>query len=198
MNRRAYLGTISGLAVVGLSGCSSGPDTACADEQRQTDAPTYGPDDAPTVGIFVDYTCPGCQEYHAEHVPILKDAADDGTLQLVHRDFPLPHNGWSEPAAYLGRALIDTTDDGDFWSYLDDTLAEDSLNRDSLLKHAANAGVENKTGENELESTHYCETVADSKSQGSDLGVEGTPQLYFDNKIHDPISASSVIESVRR
>lgn len=197
--------------LVALGACSTTPDAedAMEDTQQPTEQPrqaesdtpnqpdqptaaldpdglqigdsyTRGDDD-PTVRIykFSSFQCPYCAQAAVTVRQLFEEY--EGDLQLVHKNFPLPGQDASEPAA---RAALAAGEQGKFWQMHDRLY--DNINRVGeeglFVELAEDLELDIDQFEDDLESDELAERVAAEHQQGIDIGVQGTPAIFVNGE----------------
>ena len=142
-------------------------------------APFVGQKDAKVTFVeFGDFQCPSCGAIH----PLLKEIKDkykDQSVRFVFRNFPLPQH---ENAFLAAEAGVAAHNQEKFWQY-HDLMFENQLNlkHDDLIAYAEKAGLDMDKFKEALD-THTNEAlVKRDMSDGSALGVRGTPTLFINN-----------------
>ena len=136
-----------------------------------------GPTDAKvTVVEFGDFECPACGSLH----PILqqlKTTNKDASVRFVYRHFPLSQHSNAQLAA---EASVEAGNQGKFWEFHDELFAnQNSLDRSSLEKYAANVGLNVDALKKALDENTHRGFVIDDRSDGVAAGVDSTPTLFI-------------------
>ena len=150
--------------------------------------PSRGPDEAPvTIVEFSDYQCPFC----ARAEPIVKELMrrNPQSVRLVLRHLPLEMHPLARGAA---EAAVCAEAQGRFWDYHDLLFTRtNQLQRDDLLAHAEETGLDLARFEACLQSDVTRERVDADVAAASVLGVGGTP-AFFVNGI--PLTGAQPVE----
>jgi protein-disulfide isomerase len=142
-----------------------------------------GPRFAPISLVeYADFECPYCRAAEPI-VAALKDAFGE-YLRFTFRHFPMrlvhPHG---QHAAEVAEAA---GSQGMFWEMHDILFAnQDALDDASLLRHAADLGLDADRIERELADGGHAARVADDLAGGLASGVNGTPTFYIDGLRYD-------------
>ena len=141
------------------------------------DDPSTGPADAPvTVIMFSDFQCSHCAATH----PLLKEAmaAYPGKIRFVVRNCPLET---IHPNAYhAALAGYAAHQQGKFFEYVDILYKNQSaLDDASLLKYATQIGLNAKQFEVDFKSEKAAVEVKKDITDGENIGVHGTPTIFF-------------------
>lgn len=148
-----------------------------------------GRPDAPVVVMeFADFQCPGCGQFAQFHKPLAKDYIDNGTIQFVWYDFPLPQIHQNAVlAARAGRCANEQSNNG-FWAFHDVVFSrqrewsESDDAADSFEEYAGQAGLNRDAFSQCLRSDKYQKEVSESAQFGETLGVSGTPTVFVNGK----------------
>lgn len=154
------------------------------------DEPVLGNKNAKvTIVEFSDFQCPFCQNFFKNTYPQLKAKyIDTGKVKLVFRHFPLPFHA---NAQISGVAAECANRQGKFWEYHDVLFNKGQadgtgLDKASLEKYASELGLNNGSfgfGKNKfnqcLSDNSTLEAVQSDTTEGSRVGVTGTPTFYI-------------------
>lgn len=174
------------------TGGSTPSDTTANRETARTGNRTATPGDTlspPTMGdpaadvtvvVFEDYACPHCRDFSLNVVPKLRaDYVDPGSVLYEHRDFPLPVNRWSRPAANAARAVQDIAGDSSFFEYCRALYENQSrYSFDLLLALGDEVGVDGAEVRTAAEERRYESVIQSDTALGNEMGVRGTPEVY--------------------
>jgi protein-disulfide isomerase len=147
------------------------------------DDPNSGSATAPvTVVMFTDFQCPSCSRTH----PIVKSAiaAYGDRVRFVVRDYPLEQlHKDSFQAALAANAAAKQ---GKFFEYTEILYRkQDALDKSSLLKYAAELGLNAKQFELDFSDAKTAAEVRKDQADGRGYGVSGTPTIYVNGiKVH--------------
>jgi protein-disulfide isomerase len=117
----------------------------------------------------------------------------DGKVRLVVKDFPLASHALARAAHEAARCAAEARR---FWPYHDRLFeAQPRLERDDLLRYAADVGLDATPFARCLDSRAFAATVEADVSQGLALGVRGTPTFFVNGQI---LVGAQSIETFRR
>jgi len=152
---------------------SSGPVRTSVAE-----APMLGRADAPvTLVEFSDYQCPFCQRFFATTLQALKkDYVDTGKVRYVFRDFPLDQI--HPQARKAAEAAHCAGEHGKYWE-MHDLLFQNqkALAHSQLAEHARTIAVDGAKFDECLSSGRHAARVERGFTEGSAIGVQGTPSF---------------------
>jgi len=142
---------------------------------------------------FSDFQCPFCKKIQ----PTLKSllAKYDGRVSWAYKDLPLRGmHGQAELGAESSRCA---NEQGKFWEY-HDLLFEnpDKLNRNSLLKLARNANLDEERFDSCLSSGKYREQVERDLQDGIRAGVTGTPGIFINGILLSGAQPEAAFEQI--
>ena len=149
----------------------------------EPDDPQTGSVSAPvTVVMFTDFQCPACSRTH----PILKQAlAEYGDkIRFVVRDFPLEN--LHENAFQAALAANAARAQGKFFEYTGILYRnQDALDKASLVKYAAELGLNAKQFELDFSDAKVSAEVRKDQADGRSYGIGGTPTIFVNGiKVH--------------
>ena len=114
-------------------------------------------------------------------MPVILDYVKNGSVQFVYRDYP-----------FLGPESIEAAeaarcagDQGKFWEYHDYLFAHQTgenkgaFSNPNLESFAKTLGLQTADFNKCLEGGKYAQAVADSKTEGANAGVTGTPKGFI-------------------
>ncbi|MEO8041358.1 MAG: thioredoxin domain-containing protein [Acidobacteriota bacterium] len=140
------------------------------------DDPQTGNASAPvTVVMFTDFQCPACSRTH----PVLKQTlAEYGDkIRFVVRDFPLENI--HENAFQAALAANAARAQGKFFEYADVLYKnQDALEKASLIKYAAELGLNAKQFELDFSDARTQAEVRRDQADGRSYGIGGTPAIF--------------------
>ncbi len=138
--------------------------------------PSRGPANAPvTIVEFSDFECPFCSRANEALAQV--EAAYQGKVRVVFRDYPLPFHANAQKAAEAGQCAHEQ---GKFWA-LHDKMFENqkALDVDSLKGYAKDAGVDSAKFDACLDEGRMADTVKANMEAGQEAGVSGTPAFFI-------------------
>jgi protein-disulfide isomerase len=183
----------SGMAVLVIvllvAGAAASAPTPTPSSSGSADlVPSWAPQTgsgAVTVVEFADYECPACGVV----APILRQLADEGSITLVFRNFPLSQHPNAVPAARAARAALAQ---GKFWEMHEQLFATQSQ-WSSLSTSDAQAYFEGLASQLGLDlaafRTAYAasttlQPINDDLSAAMTLDLPGTPSIYIDGTVY--------------
>ena len=185
---KTLIGVLAGTVVLVLAGAwffggggSTGQQTggvvANAERLVQADSPFQGPEDAQvTVVEFGDFECPACGSLHPT-LQQVKEQNKENSVRFVYRQFPLTRiHPLAQEAA---EASLAAGAQGKFWEY-HDLLFENqpALERADLVSYAEQLELDVEAFTAALDDGTFEAHVARDVSDGTAVGVPGTPAVY--------------------
>jgi len=167
--------------------------------------PMLGRADAPVPLVeFSDYQCPFCQRFFTSVFPVLKkEYIDTGKVRYVFRDFPLDQ--LHPQARKAAEAAHCAGEEGKYWEMHEVLFRNQrALAATQLPEHARAAGVNGAKLDECLASGRYAVRVAQGVTDGSAIGVRGTPTFVVGKTtagdfVHGvPLRGAQPLETFRR
>jgi protein-disulfide isomerase len=142
--------------------------------------PAIGPADAPvTIVEWSDYQCPFCRRAHPTVEQLL--AEYKGDIRFVYRDYPLPFHQHAMPASEAAHCALDQ---GKFWEYHKNLFeVQGDLSVADLSKRASDVGLDSTAFSACLQSKKFDGDIQSSMSDGSAVGVTGTPAFFINGRM---------------
>jgi len=144
---------------------------------------SLGPSNAPvTLVEYGDFECAHCARAHPIVQGIRRYMGED--LRFVYRHFPLTAG---HPYAVRAAEVAEAAGaQGKFWQMLDALFrAQDALDYEELLLHAARIGVDARRVSRELIAHVFAAEVRDHLRGGIRSGVYGTPTFFINEMRYD-------------
>jgi len=150
------------------------------DIEVKSDEYVRGNASAPVAIIeYSDFECPFCSRVQ----PTIEQLLDEyeGQVKLVFRHFPLSFHASAQKAAEASECA---GVQGKFWEMHDKMFDnQQSLSVDSLKGYAKDLGLNTSKFNSCLDDGTYAQKVKDDMSEGSQLGVSGTPGTFVDGML---------------
>ena len=162
----------------------------------EADDPQTGSASAPvTVVMFTDFQCPACSRTH----PVLKQAlaAYGDKVRFVVRDFPL--ESIHENAFQAALAANAARAQGKFFEYSEVLYRnQEALDKASLLKYAAELGLNAKQFELDFTDARAQAEVKKDQADGRSYGIGGTPAIFVNGVKVQRLSAKAFRRAIDR
>lgn len=157
------------------------------------DDPTLGNEDAKVTLIeFSDYECPFCKRHFEDTYPQLKkDYIDTGKVKLVFRDYPLPfHDPMATVEAIAANCAREQGDDATYFKFHDEIFKQTTSNgtgltTDAIYKISDDLGLDTAALKSCVENKKYEDEVKKDITEGSTVGVSGTPSFFIGKSTSD-------------
>jgi len=145
--------------------------------------------------MFTDFQCPACSGTH----PVLKQtlATYGDKIHFVVRDFPLEniHKNAFQAALAANAARAQ----GKFFEYAEILYQnQDALDKASLLKYAAQLGLNAKQFELDFTDARVKAEIQKDQADGRSYGVSGTPTIFVNGVKVQRLSADSFRRAIDR
>ncbi len=196
----ATTGTLLGIALVSLlvlPAMTSG---------TPVDSANVGSSDRPRLGegpvelvVYSDFQCPAC----AVAAPVLTALAEEGSVTVVYRYFPLVSiHANAEAAAEAAQAA---SLQGRFWEFHDALFARQSgwanlAGPDAAVAFegiAAAIGLDVARWREDATSTAVTDVVASDRRDAEELRLSGTPTIFVDGvRYGGPLNREAIVQAV--
>ena len=128
-----------------------------------------------TIIEFGDYQCPYCRDWQPHIEAILRKYPDD--VAFVFRHFPLEARGLAYAAA---RAAECAGEQGNFWRYHRELLANPNWLGNAMRQFATKAGVQDMEAFDRcLEDESPVAAIEEDRTAALELGARGTPAILI-------------------
>jgi protein-disulfide isomerase len=148
--------------------------------------PTKGDANAPvTIVEYSDYECPFCGKFFSESYLLLKEEyIDTGKVKLVFKDFPLGFHELATPAAAAANCVQAQLGDEKYFEMHDKIFtSQSSLSVSNLELWAVELGVDKDDFNNCVIDEDILAEINADLSEGSQLGVSGTPSFFINGNL---------------
>jgi len=131
-----------------------------------------------TLIEYSDFECPFCKRFHSSMVQLM--AAYPGKIKWVYRHYPLSFHANAAKESEAAECAGELGGNKAFWSFTDKVYERTTSNGtgfalEDLPKLAVELGLNKKSFTECLDSGKYKNAVAQSLSEGTAAGVQGTP-----------------------
>lgn len=147
------------------------------------DVPVKGSEDATvTIVEYSSFQCPFCKRASGMINELLEEF--DGDIRVYFKQFPLPNQPWSGPAANASLCAYDQGNDS-FWKMhgkiFENQSALNASNFNEKAKEfAGEIGLDKENFNNCLETGKFAQRVNTEHQEGQNLGVNSTPTFVID------------------
>lgn len=160
------------------------------------DDPSKGSSTAPvTIVMFSDFQCSACSAAHPVLRRVLAEYGDK--IRFVVRDFPLEQI--HENAFQAALAANAAHKQGKFFEYIEFLYRNQAaLDKESLIKYAAEIGLNTAQFELDLQSAENAAEIRKDMSDGESYGIAGTPTIYVNGVKVRQNTAEDFREAIER
>ncbi len=154
-----------------------------------------------SVILYEDFQCPFCGKFVKEvETPLRNNYVNEGKIKFIYRDYAF----LGEESTHAAEAARCAEDQQKFWEYHDYLFNHQSgenqgaFSDPNLKSFAKILGLNETTFNQCLDSGKYTKAVADSASEGTTAGVNGTPKGFIlrDNKVVATIDGAEPLSMV--
>lgn len=154
-------------------------------------SPSKGPANAEiTLVEFSDFQCPFCARFTDTMKQVMEKYGSK--VRRVWKQFPL---SFHDKAHLAAEASLCANEQGKFWEYHDKLFETKALEKDGLIKSAADLKLNEPKFKKCLESGKFKATVDKELNEGQKVGVNGTPALFINGVM---LSGAQPIEEVSK
>lgn len=146
-----------------------------------------------TIVEWSDFECPFCTRFYTQTLPqIQSEYIDTGKAKFVYRDFPL---GFHANAQKAGEAAECAGEQGKFWE-MHDKLFEDGVSGGvtSFKQYATDLGLNTADFNECLDSGEMAAEVRKDMTDGSAVGISGTPGFIINGQLVSGAQPFSVFQ----
>ena len=160
------------------------------------DDPFKGKTSAPvTVVMFSDFQCSVCAATHPILPRVLAEYGDK--IRFVVRDFPIQE--LHKDAFLAAQAANAAAAQGKFFEFTEILYQnQDALDRASLSRYAADAGLNVARFELDLQNGKFADEVRRDMADGKNYGVTGTPTIFVNGVKVRALSAKAFRGAIER
>jgi protein-disulfide isomerase len=127
---------------------------------------------------YSDYQCPFCGRFHSTPKEIVEKS--NGKVAWVWKHFPLSFHPEAKPSAIASECVNKIGGTEKFWQYSDSLIAnQQKLSADLIKNEAVKLGINQTQFSNCLNDAQMSAIVDTDTNEGTDLGVNGTPNTFI-------------------
>jgi protein-disulfide isomerase len=155
-----------------------------------------GQDDAKvTMDLWVDYSCPHCQEFEADSNDVIAQKVASGDLKVRYHNIQIV-TAYGTQAGSAG-ACVATYAPEQWWAmnaalYANHSSETDSYGGSQLADFASQQGVTNDEALSCIRDERYRSWISDNTAASAQAGVTGTPTLFFNGEKTDTVSGAAL------
>jgi protein-disulfide isomerase len=165
------------------------------DVHPQVNGTTMGDPNAPVrIDVFEDFQCPACQ-YYSENIEhqVIDNLITPGKVYYVFHNYPfLDDRAATKESDQAANASMCAADQGRFWDYHQMLYAnwkgenEGNLSDKRLTAFAESLGFDMTKFNACFKANQFKDQINADLKLGQDMGAQGTPSLFVNNKIVAP------------
>ncbi len=150
------------------------------------------------MDLWVDYSCPHCQEFEATNNATLTDLVASGKLAVTYHNIQIVTDYGTEAGSASACLAVH---DPNAWPafnaalYANHSATTDSWTSTDLTRFAAANGGGDATQKCIADGT-YKSWIADNTEASAKAGVTGTPTMFIDGKKTDTLSGQDLTDRV--
>ncbi len=160
------------------------------------DDPVKGSENAPvTIIEFSDFQCPFCGRFFSQTLPLIEsNYIKTGKVKLIFRDFPLGFHQYAQKSAEAAECA---DEQGKFWEYHDKIFENQAaLSSANLKQWASEIGLDTNKFNDCLDSGKMASEVKKDMSDGTAVGIRGTPGFIINGKLVSGAQPFSVFQQI--
>lgn len=149
--------------------------------------PSLGDPNAPvTIVEYSDFECPFCSRFATGAYPLIKSKyVDSGQVRIIFKDYPLDSaHPLAIPTAVLANCVAAEFGDETFFAYHDQVfLQQSALSNRNIRTWASDLGLSDNQIEACLEDSSLVDEILADRTEGSRLGITGTPSFVVNGEL---------------
>lgn len=155
-----------------------------------------GQDDAAvTMDLWVDYSCPHCQDFEADSSDVITAKVASGELKVRYHNIQIVTAYGSQAGSTA--ACVATYAPEQWWAFNAALYANHSAETDSwkgpeLADFAQQQGITDSDTLGCITDQRYTSWITDNTSAAGQAGVTGTPTLFFNGEKSDTVSGAAL------
>lgn len=148
-----------------------------------------------TLDLWVDYSCPHCQEFEADSNDVITQKVAAGTLKVRYHNIQVV-TAYGTQAGSAGACVANSAPD-QWWAFNAALYANHSAETDDwkgpqLADFAQQQGISDDAALTCIRDQRYTTWITDNGSAATAAGVTGTPTLFFNGEKSDTISGAAL------
>ena len=148
-----------------------------------------------TLDLWVDYSCPHCQEFEAASNDVITQKVAAGTLKVRYHNIQVV-TAYGTQAGSAGACVANSASD-QWWAFNAALYANHSAETDDwkgpqLADFAQQQGISSSAALTCIRDQRYTTWITDNGSAATAAGVTGTPTLFFNGEKSDTISGAAL------
>jgi protein-disulfide isomerase len=199
------IGIVATAVVIGTAGRSERVPTASTEVtvggtsvpfSIDGSAVQVGRDDAKvTLDLWVDNSCPHCQEFEADSNDVIAQRVADGTLKARYHNIQIVTAYGSQAGS--AAACVANNAPEQWWAfnaalYANHSTETDSWQGSQLADFASQQGITDEEALGCIRDQRYTSWITDNTAAAGEAGVTGTPTLFFNGQQSETVSGAAL------
>ena len=148
-----------------------------------------------TLDLWVDYSCPHCQEFEADSNDVLTQKVAAGTLKVRYHNIQVVTAYGTQAGS--AAACVATYAPDQWWAFNAALYANHSAETDDwkgpeLADFATQQGITNSDARTCIRDQRYTSWITDNGGAAGQVGVTGTPTLFFNGEQAETIGGAAL------
>lgn len=148
-----------------------------------------------TMDLWVDYSCPHCQEFEAESNDVITQKVAAGTLKVRYHNIQIV-TAYGSQAGSAG-ACVATYAPDQWWAfnaalYANHSSETDGYQGPQLADFAQQQGIADQETLDCIRSQRFTSWISDNTAAAGESGVTGTPTLFFNGQQAPTVSGAAL------
>jgi protein-disulfide isomerase len=199
------IGIVASAVVLGTRGRADRVPTASTDVRVggasvpfsvDGSAVQVGKDDAKvTMDLWVDYSCPHCQEFEADSNDVITQKVAAGVLKARYHNIQIVTAYGAQAGS--AAACVANSSPEQWWAfnaalYANHSSEADSYQGDQLADFASQQGITDSDTLACIREERYTSWITDNTTAAGEAGVTGTPTLFFNGEQAETVSGAAL------
>jgi protein-disulfide isomerase len=148
-----------------------------------------------TMDLWVDYSCPHCQEFEADSNDVITQKVASGELKVNYHNIQIVTAYGTQAGS--AAACVATYAPESWWAFNAALYANHSAETDSwkgaeLADFATQQGITNSDAQTCIKDQRYTSWISDNTTAAGQAGVTGTPTLFFNGEQAETVSGAAL------
>jgi protein-disulfide isomerase len=148
-----------------------------------------------TMDLWVDYSCPHCQEFEADSNDVITERVASGVLKVRYHNIQIV-TAYGEQAGSAA-ACVATSAPEQWWAfnaalYANHSTETDGYRGPELADFAAQQGITDEETLGCIRDERYTTWISDNTTAAGEAGVTGTPTLFFNGEQAETVSGAAL------
>lgn len=148
-----------------------------------------------TMDLWVDYSCPHCQEFEADSNDVITEKVASGVLKARYHNIQIVTAYGTQAGS--AAACVATYAPESWWAFNAALYANHSPETDDwkgaeLADFATQQGITDGDAQTCITDQRYTSWISDNTSAAGQAGVTGTPTLFFNGEQAETVSGAAL------